>query len=128
MHYKIDTAPVAPRGRSTARWARIGGRLPWRIIAAALLALFLVGAGIGGYLIGKSPDVDLDAVRSTAATEGREAGSVRGAKEGYTHGYEAARKRTYAAAYSAAYREAYAAEFESVGLDPPERIRVRGTP
>lgn len=104
----------------------MAGRLPWRIIAVALLAIFLAGAGIGGYLIGNSSDVNLDAVRVAAAAEGREEGSAVGAKEGYAQGYKAAQRRTYASAYSAAYREAYAREFESVGLDPPERIRVRG--
>ena len=123
MHDKIDAA-AAPRG-SVASRVRIGDELRWRI-AVALLAIVLAGAGTGGYLIGSSSDVDLDAVRSAAAAEGREAGAATGSEEGYTRGYEAARQRTYAAAYSAAYREAYAGEFESVGLDPPERIRVRG--
>lgn len=103
---------------------RISGRLPRRIIPAALLVLFLAGAGIGGYLIGSSPDVDPNALRLAAAAEGREEGSERGAKDGYAKGYRAARKRTYASAYSTAYKRAYAREFEAAGLDPPERIHV----
>jgi hypothetical protein len=106
--------------------ARTRDRRRRRIIAATLFALCLIGAGIGGYLIGNSPKADLDAVRSAAAAEGRTEGSERGADKGYAQGFRAAQKRTYAAAYSAAYKEAYAAEFEDVGLAPPERIPVRG--
>jgi cystathionine beta-lyase family protein involved in aluminum resistance len=103
---------------------RMRGRLPWRVIVGALLALFLAGAAIGGYLIGSPPAVDVGAARLAAAAQGREQGAEKGAKEGYAQGYRSARKRPHDAAYSAAYREAYAAEFESAGLDPPERIRV----
>ena len=104
-------------------WVRTHGRLLWRTIAGALLALFLAGVGIGGYLIGSS-DIDVEAVTLAAAADGREAGLKKGMKEGYAAGFRSARKRTYAAAYSAAYSDAYAREFESAGLDPPERIRV----
>lgn len=105
-------------------WVRIRGRLLRRVIVGTLLALFLAGAGIGGYLIGSSPDVDLEAVRFVATAQGREAGAEEGARKGYERGYRSARNRTYAADYTAAYREAYAKEFESAGLDPPDTIRV----
>ena len=88
------------------------------------VAVLLAIAGIGGYLIGSSPDRDVDEASVTAAERGLEAGSRKGAKEGYALGFESERKRAYASAYSAAYREAYAEEFQSLGLDPPERIRV----
>jgi hypothetical protein len=114
--------------RSAGRWARVRARLPWRAIAAVLFVVCLAGVGIGGYAIGNSPEADLDAVRSAAAAQGREEGSAAGAEEGYDQGYEAAQRRTYAAAYTAAYEKAYAAEFESVGLDPPERIPVPERP
>jgi cystathionine beta-lyase family protein involved in aluminum resistance len=99
-------------------------RMPWRTIGVAFLIVCLAGAGIGGYVIGNSPEVDLDAVRSTAAAEGRQAGTATGIEEGYAQGFKAAQKRTYGPAYASAYKEAYAAEFESVGLDPPKHIPV----
>jgi hypothetical protein len=126
LRHEADTALATPRRRSVGPSVPIRDRLPWRTLAAALFALCLVGAGIGGYLIGNSPEVDLDAIRSAAAAAGREQGSERGAKEGYTQGYQAAQKRTFGSAYAAAYAEAYANEFESIGLDPPERIPVAG--
>jgi hypothetical protein len=104
-------------------WVREHDRLLRRTIVGALLALFLAGVGIGGYLSGSS-DIDVEAVALTAAAEGQEAGSKRGMTEGYAAGFRSARKRTYASTYSAAYRDAYAGEFESASLDPPERIRV----
>jgi hypothetical protein len=123
MGYEIDTGfPVTEE--SVGWWARVRERPSWRAIAAVLFVVCLAGAGIGGYLIGNSPEVDLDAVRSAAAAQGREEGSTAGNEAGYEQGFEAAQQRTYAAAYAAAYREAYAQEFESVGLDPPERIPV----
>jgi hypothetical protein len=112
-----------PTRASTAR-AGTRHQPRWRAIAAGIFVVCLAGAGIGGYLIGNSPEADLDAVRSAASAEGREAGAERGAAEGYEQGLAAARERTYAPAYSAAYRQAYAAEFEAVGLEPPERIPV----
>jgi hypothetical protein len=128
---KYDEQTAAHRA-GIASWVRTSGRLwqifGWRIIVAALLAVFLAGGGIGGYLIGRSRDVDVDALRAAAAAEGRKEGAERGTKEGYAQGYRAAQKRTYASAYAAAYREAYAGEFESAGLDPPERIRVPDPP
>jgi hypothetical protein len=127
MGYEIDTGfPVTER--SAGRWARIRERPAWRAVAAGVLAVCLVGAGVGGYLIGNSPEADLDAVRAAAAAQGREEGSAAGAEEGYDQGFEAAQQRNYAAAYAAAYEKAYAAEFESVGLDPPERIPVPERP
>ena len=124
MRDKLDTALTAPRTRSMGPLLPVRERRPWRPVAAALLVLCLAGAGIGGYLIGNSPEVDLDAVRSAAAADGREAGLEKGAETGYTQAYRTARKQPYAPVYAAAYKEAYAAEFESAGLDPPERIRV----
>jgi hypothetical protein len=115
------------QGTSTGWEVPVRRRLPWRAIAIALVALCAIGAGVAGYLIGNSPEVDLDAVRSAAAAQGREEGAAAGAEEGYAQGFREARRGTYGAAYSAAYREAYAAEFESIGLDPPERIRVPGS-
>ena len=102
----------------------MSNRLPRRTVGRALAALALASAAIGGYLIGSSPDRDVEAARVTAAANGFEAGARRGMREGYAVGFEPARNRAYASAYSAAYREAYAKEFESAGLDPPERIRV----
>jgi hypothetical protein len=112
------------QGTSTGWEVRVRKRLPWRAIAIALVVC-LIGAGVAGYLIGNSPEVDLDAVRSAAAAQGRQEGAAAGAEEGYAQGFRDARRGTYGAAYSAAYREAYAAEFRSRGLDPPERIRVQ---
>jgi hypothetical protein len=126
MHDEIDTAFAASHRRAMGSSLTLRDRLPWRAITAALLALCLVGAGIGGYLIGNSPEVDLDAVRSTAAAKGQKEGSQAGTKEGYAQGFRAARKRTYGSAYSTAYKQAYVAEFESAGLDPPEQISVPG--
>lgn len=103
---------------------RVRKRLPWRVITIALVVC-LIGAGVAGYLIGNSSEVDLDTVRSAAAEEGREEGAAAGAEEGYAQGFRKARGGTYGAAYSAAYKEAYVAEFRSRGLDPPERIRVQ---
>jgi hypothetical protein len=138
MHDRIDKGVELPRRRSVDPWASIVEELraardkgdtrdqwPRRSVAIAVLVLVLAGAGIGGYLIGNSPEVDLDAVRSAAAAEGREAGLASGTDEGYSAAFREARNRTYAAAYSAAYRQAYAEEFRSRGLDPPERIPVR---
>jgi hypothetical protein len=123
MRSQIDTAfPVTDE--SVGWWARVRDRPSWRAIAAVLFAVCLAGAGVGGYLIGNSPEVDLDAVRSAASAEGRQAGLAAGAEEGYEQGYGAAQKRTYGPVFSAAYEGAYAAEFEAVGLKPPERIRV----
>lgn len=92
------------------------------------MVLFLAGAGSGGYLIGSSSEVDLEAVRFAAAAQGRAAGAEEGARKGYARGYRSARDRTYAAAYAAAYKEAYAKEFESAELGPPETIRVPDPP
>jgi hypothetical protein len=117
--------PVAPK-ESIGPSLSIRDRLPWRPIAAAAAALCLVGAGIGGYLIGNSPEVDLDAVRSAAAAEGQEAGAASGREAGFEQGFSAAQKKEFAAAQVQAYREAYAAEFEAAGLTPPERIPVPG--
>jgi hypothetical protein len=108
---------------SSGLWARTRRR-PGRAVAAVVFAVCVAGAGVGGYLIGNAPEADLDAVRAEAAAEGRQAGAERGAEEGYDRSFEAAQQRKYAAAYSAAYEEAYAAEFEAIGLAPPERIRV----
>jgi flagellar biosynthesis/type III secretory pathway protein FliH len=116
-------APPASNESGASPRARARDRLPLRPIAAALVVC-LLAAGIGGYLIGNSPEADLDAVRSAAAAAGREAGSEQGSEEGYAEGFKEARTRSYAPAYRAAYKEAYAREFESVGLAPPERIRV----
>ena len=93
-------------------------------MVVALVAIVLVGAGVGGYMIGKGSEADLDDVAATAAAEGREAGLRKGAPEGYARGFEEARERSYASAYAAAYRRAFAAEFESAGLAPPARIPV----
>ena len=123
MRYEIDTAfPVTER--SVGWWARVRARPRWRAIAAVLFVVCLAGAGVGGYLIGNSPEADLEAVRAAAAAEGREAGAAAGAEEGYDQGFTAAQKRTYGPVFSAAYKEAYAAEFEARGLEPPQRIRV----
>jgi hypothetical protein len=123
---EIDTllAPPASNGSGTSPVARVRQRLPWRPIAAAAFVICLVGAGVGGYLIGNSPEADLDAVRSAATAAGREAGLEEGAAEGRAQGFREARERPYAPAYRAAYKEAYAREFEAVGLAAPERIRV----
>jgi hypothetical protein len=103
---------------------RVRKPLPWRAIAIALVVC-LIGAGVAGYLIGNSSEVDLDAVRSAAAEQGREEGAAAGAEKGRAQGFREARRGTYGAAYSAAFKEAYVAEFRSRGLDPPERIRVQ---
>jgi cystathionine beta-lyase family protein involved in aluminum resistance len=103
---------------------RTRGRPPRRVIVGTLLVVFLAGAGIGGYVIGSSPEVDLEVVRFAATAQGREAGAEEGARKGYARGYRSARNRTYAAAYGAAYEDAYAKEFESAGLDPPDTIRI----
>ncbi len=105
--------------------ARIRGRISWRAFAAALVVLFgLVGAGVGGYMIGSPPGIDFDAVRAEAAAEGREKGLKEGARQAYARGYRSARKRPHPAAYTSAYKAAYTREFTSAGLNPPERIRV----
>jgi hypothetical protein len=123
MGYEIDTAfPVTEE--SAGWWARFRDRPSWRAIGAVLFAVCLAGAGVGGFLVGNSPDADLDAVRSAAAAEGRQAGLESGTQAGYDQGYRAAQERTYGPLFSAAYKRAYAAEFEAVGLEPPQRIRV----
>jgi hypothetical protein len=99
---------------------RIRRHHAWRAVAVSLL---LAAVGFAGYMVGK-PGADLDAIRSAANAEGREAGAEAGAKKGYARGYRRARERTYVHAYSAAYREAYTSEFEVAGLDPPQRIQV----
>jgi hypothetical protein len=126
MPSEIDTlfAPPASNGSRESPRMRVRDRLPWRAIAAAAFVICLVVAGIGGYLIGNSPEADLDAVRSAATAAGREAGSEQGSEEGYAQGFREARERSFAPAYRAAYKEAYAGEFESAGLAPPARIRV----
>jgi hypothetical protein len=124
MRNKIHTVLPAAPGGSMGSSPGIRDRLPSRSIAAAAFALCVVVAGIGGYLIGHSAEADLDAVRSAATAAGHEAGSEAGTEEGYAQGFREARTRPYAPAYRAAYKEAYAQEFESVGLAPPERIRV----
>jgi hypothetical protein len=124
MPNEIDTVFLAAPSESVGSSARTRKRFPWRPIAAAAFVISLVVAGIGGYLIGHSPETDLDAVRSAAAAAGREAGTEQGSEEGYAQGFGEARERPYAPAYRAAYKEAYAREFEAVGLAPPERIRV----
>jgi hypothetical protein len=130
MRTETDTVTGAAPTRAAGASLREGlrGRAPVsrRAVAGIALALCLVGAGVGGYLIGNSSDVDLAAVRSDAAAEGREAGAQSGAEEGFSEGFRAARERAYAPVYRAAYKRAYAAEFESRGLEPPGRIRVRG--
>ena len=99
-------------------------RLPRRAIVLGLVALFLSGVLIGGYLVGSSSGTDLDDVENAASEAGRKAGFEKGSEEGYARGLEEARKRSYHAAYAAAYRKAYANEFELAGLDPPEQIPV----
>jgi hypothetical protein len=91
---------------------------------AVLLAAFVVGAGLGGYLIGSSSNMDVDAARLAAAAKGREAGAELGARKGYAEGFRSARGRSYRSVYAASYRQAYAEEFKSAGLDPPRSIHV----
>ena len=93
-----------------------------RAVVVTLVALLLI-VGFGtGYLLGKESGTDIEDVGPSATEDGREAGLEQGTEEGYKEGLRAARQRDYTAAYAAAYREAYAGEFESEGLDPPERI------
>lgn len=112
------------RLRRELSWRDVAAEFSWARVAGALfIALFLAGVGYGGYLLGR-PDVDTEALRAAAITQGREAGARKGANEGYEQGYESARDRNYAHAYAAAYREAYASEFERADLHPPQPIQV----
>lgn len=70
-------------------WVRIRGPRSRRAIGA-LLVLFALGAGVGGYLVGSSSDVDLETARLAAAEDGREAGARVGEREGYQRGYRTA--------------------------------------
>ncbi len=106
-------------------WRDVAAQFSWaRVAGAILVALLLAGVGYGGYLLGGRPDVDPEAVRAAAISEGREAGARKGAKQGYEQGYESARDRIYAPAYAAAYRAAYASGFERADLEPPRTIQV----
>ena len=107
--------------RSEERW---WDRLTSRSIVIALVALLLIGGFGTGYVLGRESGTDVDDVGPSATADGREAGLEQGTKEGYKEGLRVARQRNYTAAYAAAYREAYAGEFESEGLDPPERIPI----
>lgn len=103
---------------------RIRSAIPRRVIVAACLVLFVIGAGVGGYLVGSSPDVDLDGARLDAAEHGRQAGARVGDRQGYERGFKSASERPYASVYATAYRRAYEREFEAAGLDPPQNIPV----
>jgi hypothetical protein len=124
MRNRMDTALSAAPGGSIRSRARLPDRLRSRGIAAVVFAICLAGAGTAGYLIGNSPEADVDAVRSEAAAAGWQAGSERGAEQGHAQGFREARERTYAPRYRVAYKEAYAQEFRSRGLKQPEQIRV----
>jgi hypothetical protein len=99
-------------------------RLQLRTVVIALVAMLFIACFGTGYVLGRDPGTDLDDVGPSATAEGREAGLEQGTEQGYNAGLKAARQRDYTAAYAAAYREAYAGEFESQGLDPPERIPI----
>jgi hypothetical protein len=95
-----------------------------RAVVITLLAVLLIVSFGAGYLLGRESGTDLDDVGPAATADGREAGLEQGTEQGYKQGLKTARQRDYTAAYAAAYREAYAGEFESEGLDPPERIPI----
>ncbi|MGI8439203.1 MAG: hypothetical protein ACR2NV_03220 [Thermoleophilaceae bacterium] len=91
-------AEVSLKGRGRGR---IAGAL-----AAGLLLTLLVA--VGGYLLGHSSGVDVDAARVAGVEEGRDlarsAADRRGYQEGRRVGESRGRRATYRKAYKSAYR------------------------
>ena len=101
------------------------GALASRRVAYLIVVVSLVvGAGMGGYLIGSSSGEDLGAARQASAAAGEKDGAASGATEGYARGLKPARTRGFAEAYPAAYEVAYLKELREAGLDAPARVSV----
>lgn len=91
---------------------------------AALAILLVLGAGVGGYVSGRSGGEDIEAARRASAAAGQEKGAAQGAKEGFRRGVDSGRKRGYREAYPDAYRAAYLDEFRNAGVGAPQTVSV----
>lgn len=84
----------------------------------------VIAFGVGGYAIGVSQAVDVDAAEQAGTVAGEQRGTAAGAREGYASAFKPARERGFDAAYREAYRTAYLEEFERADLEPPSRVPV----
>lgn len=114
---------VPRRGRSRS-WVPLQGQSRRRALAGAGVIALVLGAGVGGYLIGSSSSEDLEAAGRASAVAGERKGSAQGARAGYARGLESGRRRGYANAYPEAYKAAYLAQFQDAGLDAPVTVSV----
>lgn len=118
----MPATAAPPHGTGSPNHSRANGVRHAAIVA--LVALLAAGAGVGGYLAGKSGGEDLDAARAAGERQGKRDGAERGARRGYQEGFKKARKAGYNQTYDKAYIRAYVKEFEEAGLAVPEDVNV----
>jgi hypothetical protein len=93
-------------------------------VAAIVVLVLAVGAGVGGYFVGKSSGEDLDAARAEGEVAGEKEGAAEGAEEGFAAGFKEGREKGFDETYADAYRSAYQRAFKEEDLDPPAEDKI----
>lgn len=100
------------RGEGSAPEADASGTSVWTsrgaLVALAAVIVLVVGAGVGGYEVGRNSGPDLPSARRSGAQAGYFDGKAAGTRTGTTDGLSVGRKRAMRPAYREAYKAAYA--------------------